>query len=94
VIATRAGGQAEIVVDGSTGFLIDKGDHVALGQQLALLLTDHHLARRLGAAGRRRAVELFDWPVVTGQLRAVYVRAMGSSHPSDPSHQGPTRLAS
>jgi glycosyltransferase involved in cell wall biosynthesis len=60
VIATPVGGLPDIVVHDETGFLVAPGDTEGLACRLRQLLDDRHLARRLGTAGRRRAVERFD----------------------------------
>jgi glycosyltransferase involved in cell wall biosynthesis len=59
VVASRCGGIPETVVHGVTGFLVDPGDVAALAQGVVLLLRDHSLAQRLGAAGRSRVKECF-----------------------------------
>jgi glycosyltransferase involved in cell wall biosynthesis len=61
VVASRTGGLAEVVVDGETGFLVEPGDQAALGDRLALLLSDRRLAARLGANARDLVVERFTW---------------------------------
>jgi glycosyltransferase involved in cell wall biosynthesis len=61
VVASRIGGLAEVVVDGETGFLVAPGDQEALGDRLALLLSDRRLAARLGANARDLVVERFTW---------------------------------
>ena len=61
VVASRLGGLASIVEDGETGFLVTPGDERELAQRLEALLTDPVLRKRMGTAGRRRAVEVFDW---------------------------------
>lgn len=40
-------------------------------EAIAALVRDPELRRRLGAAGRARVAEAFDWPVVVGQYRAL-----------------------
>lgn len=62
VVATAVGGIPEIVVAGETGLLVPPGDVEALTSALRELLAEPEKRRRLGAAGRRRAQELFDLP--------------------------------
>jgi glycosyltransferase involved in cell wall biosynthesis len=62
VVATDVGGVAEAVVDGATGILVPATDPSALGGALERLLADVELRRRLGDAGRARALRLFDTP--------------------------------
>lgn len=62
-IVTRSGGLVESVVDGVTGFIIDR-DPARIPAQLAdrviKLFSDPDLARKMGLDGRKRAEELFD----------------------------------
>jgi glycosyltransferase involved in cell wall biosynthesis len=60
VVATHVGGIAEAVVDGETGILVPAADPQALAGALERLAADVELRRRLGAAGRARALRLFD----------------------------------
>jgi glycosyltransferase involved in cell wall biosynthesis len=53
VVATRAGGCAEVVRDGETGRLAPIGDPPALAAALAELLESPERAGALGEAGRR-----------------------------------------
>lgn len=54
VVAANHGGAPEVVVEGSTGFLVEYGDLGALTSRLVGLLGDEGLRRRMGDAGRRR----------------------------------------
>ncbi|MDE0191926.1 MAG: glycosyltransferase family 4 protein, partial [Gammaproteobacteria bacterium] len=58
VVASRVGGLPELVEDGRTGFLFDRGDIDGLADRLRLLLTDQAFAGELGAAGHDRLAEL------------------------------------
>ncbi len=59
VVATRAGGLAEQVHDGETGFLVPAGDARALADALMRVLQDRALAEAMGA--RARAIALRDF---------------------------------
>ena len=50
VVATRAGGSAEVVVHGETGLLVPTDDAPALRAALDVVLGDADLRRRMGAA--------------------------------------------
>jgi len=67
VIASRIGGLETTTVDGETGYLIPPGDVDAMTQSLRKLLSDASLRQRLGAAGRKRAQEHFDWDVIVNK---------------------------
>jgi glycosyltransferase involved in cell wall biosynthesis len=60
VVATRVGGVPELVLDGETGYLVERGNVGALAQRILLLARNHDLRVRLGRAARKRAEELFD----------------------------------
>ena len=52
IVATRVGGNPEVVIDGETGFLVPSGDEAAMASALARLLQDGALRARLGARGQ------------------------------------------
>lgn len=86
VVATATGGIPEVVVDGETGWLVpieqvtdgsgapvDPDRFVAdLAGALNEAVSDPQRARRLGEAGRRRAVESFSWSSIGDQTLVVY----------------------
>ena len=60
VVATRAGGIQDQIVDGESGILLDDPhDLAAMGQALRRLLDDPGFARRLGAAAKQRVEDEF-----------------------------------
>ncbi len=59
VIATRSGAIPELVVDGETGTLVERGNVAAISEALAAYAESLDLRRRHGAAARSRAVERF-----------------------------------
>jgi phosphatidylinositol alpha-1,6-mannosyltransferase len=56
IVAHAIGGVPEAVVDGETGLLVRPGYTAELTQAFARLLADPALRRRLGEAGRARAL--------------------------------------
>lgn len=72
VVATYAGGIPELVEDGVTGRLVERGDALALSRALQELLDDPARATRMGRAARARAERLFGWEGVVQRLDAVY----------------------
>ena len=75
VVAGRAGGAPEVVVDGVTGALVAPDDERALAAAIGRYLADPALARAHGEAGRRRAEE-FAWPRLVEDLLALYKEAL------------------
>jgi phosphatidylinositol alpha-1,6-mannosyltransferase len=61
VIAGKAGGAVEAVVDRETGILVNPYDAGEVERALSLLLNDPDRARRMGEAGRARAERDFRW---------------------------------
>ena len=72
VVASRIGGLAEVVVDGVTGHLVEPGDVDALRNRIAELLADPPRARRMGVAGRERALAQFTWDACAQRCVAAY----------------------
>jgi glycosyltransferase involved in cell wall biosynthesis len=71
-VASDAGGLPEVVEDGVTGLVVPRGDVPALAEAIGALLADPERRHRMGVAGRRRALELFDWDRTAEQLEQVY----------------------
>ena len=64
-----------LVQDGVQGLLVeDATDESQLADALDRLLSDPERARRMGAAGRERAVRSYAWPVVVDKLEDLYER--------------------
>jgi glycosyltransferase involved in cell wall biosynthesis len=59
VIATRKGGLAEIITEGSTGYLVDAENPTQLAARLDELLQSQELRRSMGGAARKRALHEF-----------------------------------
>jgi len=68
VVATRVGGMPYIVADGQTGHLVAPADPKAMAGAICGILEDPTRARRMGEAGRKRAVEKFSWEKSTELL--------------------------
>lgn len=60
IVATAVGGVTDIVLPGKTGYLVEPGSKDAVTDRLVELAADGRLRKQLGAAGRSRAVEVFD----------------------------------
>lgn len=77
VIASQSGGAAELFVDGKNALGHVPGDAAALARQIARLVSDKGLRRRLGECGRQTAERLFNRERLTEELLAVYTEAHG-----------------
>jgi glycosyltransferase involved in cell wall biosynthesis len=67
VVASRVGGNEDLVIDGETGFLFDPAVPEQLSAALQRVRLDPALRRELGARGRDRVVESFSWSSVAAQ---------------------------
>ena len=76
VVVTRSGGMVESVVDGETGFIIDKRDPEALADRIIRLLKDPELASRLGRNGRQRATTVFSRDRMARETVALFHEAL------------------
>lgn len=71
VIAGSYGGASDIVIENSTGFLVNHGDMEKLEERITRLLLDKDLCQRMGEAGRLRVKENFTFDVFHQRLREV-----------------------
>jgi L-malate glycosyltransferase len=78
VVATRAGGIPEVVVDGDTGLLVPPQDEGAMAAAIVRLLREPALAARLGEAGRARVVDQFSVERMVEATLGVYGRRLGT----------------
>ena len=70
VVATRVGGNPELVVEGETGLLTPPADSAAMADAIHRYVDDPDLRRRHGAAGRERVVRKFSMDgMVAGYLQ-------------------------
>jgi starch synthase len=93
VVATRTGGIPEVVEEGVTGLLVpfeprDDGSRDPLdaerfardiAERVNELLSDPARARRMGEAGRARAIERFSWPAIASETAALYGSLLGGA---------------
>jgi len=75
VVAIRAGGLPEYVVDGDSGFVVDEAERDRFVDLMATILDDRAFARRLGLKGRDIALR-FAPAAIASEFVAVYRQAM------------------
>lgn len=71
-VGSNINGVPEVIVDRSTGFLVEPNNAAALAEKVILLLKDESLRRRMGIAGRERAVLRFDREKLARELVEIY----------------------
>jgi glycosyltransferase involved in cell wall biosynthesis len=79
VIATAAGGPAEIVTDGETGVLVPPGDPIALAHRLRELVEQPALRQRLAHAARQAVWARFDRAQILRRIESVYDAVCGTA---------------
>jgi glycogen synthase len=75
LVASTAGGLAEVVVDGETGLSFAPGDLAGLGAAVGRVLTNPAAAARRARAARARLRTDFDWPAIAARTADVYACA-------------------
>ncbi|HEY8257074.1 MAG TPA: glycosyltransferase [Gemmatimonadales bacterium] len=80
VVSSDAGGLPEVVEHGVTGLVVPAGDSHALAGAMDSLLADPLMRRRMGVAGRERALRLFDWDRTAEQFERIYATLGSKAH--------------
>lgn len=72
VVATHVGGNPEVVINGSTGFLTRPSDPLQLAESIAKLIENPALRREMGHFGKLRCQEHFHIDVIVKQIDTFY----------------------
>jgi glycosyltransferase involved in cell wall biosynthesis len=78
VVATRIRGCRQVVQPGTTGLLVKLRDVAELTAALRQLVSDAELRTRMGAAGRARAVAVFDERRICREVVSTYERGLAA----------------
>ena len=70
VVATDVGGTDEIILDGSTGFLVKPGDKQGLTEKVNFLLENKLMRDTLGKNAKAYVMNNFSWDQIMGQWMA------------------------
>lgn len=76
VVATHCGGNADLVREGETGFVVRPGDVAGLAEALVALLRDPARARTMGEAGRLTVEQRHCPAIVAAQFADLYAHAV------------------
>ena len=77
VVATKVGGNSELVIDGITGLLIDSESPEAISDKVIEVLRDKMQAAGMGDHGRRRVQEKFSFRAMVDSYQNFYEQATG-----------------
>ena len=72
VIATKVGGNPELVIDGQTGYLVLKQDPIAMAAAFEHYLLQPELLKLHGQAGRSRVISTFSLNRMMADYMAIY----------------------
>ena len=81
VIATKAGGVAEIVVNDVTGLLVSPADSNAIADAVIYILSNPETGGKMGRAGQERVERLFDVKIMVKKIEKVYDEISYKSSP-------------
>jgi glycosyltransferase involved in cell wall biosynthesis len=96
VIATRVGGNAELVDDGRTGSVVPAADVQALAQAIVQMASDPARAELMGAAGRLEVQKRFSLQAMVSAYQSLYdhqLRRAGFPSRQDSQHNTQTKEA-
>lgn len=77
VVATRVGGNPEIVEDGVNGILVDPKNEKQIAEAILKLLENDELRQQMGVNGRSRAEKMFDIKNHINKMRNIYFEVAG-----------------
>lgn len=77
VVSTAVGATPELVVDGSTGFLVPPNSVDAVCDVCHIILRDKKVAQLMGAAAVAHVAKNFDPMIITQQLESIYASLSG-----------------
>ncbi len=81
VVASSETSLEEIVENGKTGLLVPPGNSEALAEAILKLLADDELARRMGDAGKKKAINQYQVRVVAGATLHFYRNVIQNNYP-------------
>lgn len=76
VVATKVGGNPEVIQDGIGGYLVPPRDSSALAEAICAILKNRDLARNLGREARQRVVERFSLERMVRETQDLYVQLL------------------
>lgn len=84
VVATRVGGNPELVEDGLSGRLVPSGNSEAMASAILQYFDDRVMARRHARAARNATVQRFSLDAMVSQYRSLYDALLACGDPALP----------
>lgn len=81
IIATDAGGPAEIIVNGETGLLVPMNDHRAMANAIEVIAGELFKAKEMGRRGQERLASTFSIEKTTREIEALYEELFNGALP-------------
>jgi len=79
VVATRVGGNGELIREGVDGHLVPPGDSPALVEALTHLISDEGARRAMGSQVRQRAVQTFSLQEMVTHYQTMYLEGIAKT---------------
>lgn len=76
VVSTNEGGIPDVVINGQTGYTLDKNNPESLADALERLFRNPELGIQMGKAGRKRFEEMFTEETFARNMRECLKRSM------------------
>jgi sugar transferase (PEP-CTERM/EpsH1 system associated) len=86
VVATAVGGNADLVAQGHTGFIVPAADPQAMAQKLLELASNPVQAHSLGQAGRQRVQTKFSMQAMVATYQSIYDQQLHRVSYKHPTH--------
>jgi glycosyltransferase involved in cell wall biosynthesis len=81
VVATRVGGIPELISDGKSGYLVERGDAESMSQRVLELVNEQSIRRRMGQAARQTVEAKFDLKTNVAKLIKSYGIGVSEARP-------------
>ncbi|MCU7876168.1 MAG: glycosyltransferase family 4 protein [Candidatus Thiodiazotropha sp. (ex Lucinoma borealis)] len=78
VIACRAAGPLEIIIDGETGYFTEMSNPDSLSEQMSKYLLNPHLLTEHGKSSRKRVIEIFSKETMARKMMDLYVETLSA----------------
>ncbi len=76
VVATDSGGNAELVIDGKTGFLCPSNDAIVFAERIINLIVNEGKAKRMGESGKKKIANEFSIGKMVRATNDIYLKLL------------------